>query len=266
MPSSPPKPAAASAATAAAVAPSAFDSLAARYNFLTEQSFGSTFADLVVDEGRRRGGACRVLDIGCGSGIGRNVALQWAIKEIASDFWGIEPDRDVTVAGGLFDHFEHALMETAELPAGQFDLAYSAMVMEHVADPAPFFQALHRVLKPGGAYVFVTPNARSFVPWATKTLHALKVDEIALRMLRGRQVEEYHYPVKFLCNSPAQLDRLARQHGFDAPQYAYSEGQGSHSYLRGPLAPLRPVLVAKRRLLRNPERLATMFCRMTKAG
>jgi SAM-dependent methyltransferase len=246
--------------------PLSFERVAAGYNFLTFPSFGQVFADVVVDEVRRRTGPeRRVLDIGCGCGIGRNVDYQWSIKKAATDFWGIEPDESVTPQAGLFDHFQYALMETADLPAAAFDVAYSAMVMEHVADPVAFLTALSRCLKPGGVYLFVTPNAQSFVPWATKVLHQLKVDELALRLVRRKQqIEEYHYPVQFRSNTARQLDQLARATGFAPPEYAYLEGQGSHHYLRGPLAPLRRLLVWKRRRFRRPDRLATLICRMTR--
>lgn len=244
-----------------------FEKLASQYNFLTLPPYGQVFTELVVDECRRRGGEGRVLDIGCGSGVGREASHQWKIKNAASDFWGIEPDPDVTPVAGLFDHFQHALMETAELPAESFDAAYSSMVMEHVANPASFLAAVHRVLKPGGAYLFVTPNAESFVPWATKTLHAMRIDELALRIIKRKaEVEEYHYPVQFRANSPRQIDRLAAVGGFAPPEYAYFEGRGSHGYLRGPLMPVRWLLTGKRRLIRRPSRLATMVCRLTKPG
>lgn len=242
-----------------------FESLAARYNFLNTPPFGQVFMEVVVDEARRRGSACRILDVGCGAGIGRDVQLQWVIKNAAEELWGIEPDSEVTVANDLFDHFQYALMETAELPADHFDIAYSSMVMEHVADPGAFLAAVHRCLKPGGVYLFVTPNAQSFVPWATKVLHAARLDEFMLRLIRGRkEVEEYHYPVQFRCNLPKQLSRYAEATDFLPPEYAYLEGRGVHGYLRGALAPLRHLLTWKRRLVRTPSRLATLICRMTK--
>ena len=53
-------------------------------------------------------------------------------------------------------------METADLPENYFDLAYSYMVMEHVADPVGFLKALVKCLQPGGVYVFLTPNKRHY--------------------------------------------------------------------------------------------------------
>jgi len=243
-----------------------FERLGKSYNFLTIKSFAQTFADLIVDECRLRGAsACRVLDIGCGSGIARNTEHQWVIRSNVGELWGIEPDKEITPSAGLFHHFQHALMETADLPTDYFDLAYSSMVMEHVADPANFLQAAQRCLKPGGAYLFVTPNAKSFVPWATKTLHQLHVDELAVRLIRGKkQTDEYHYPVQFLCNTPSQLRDLAQQAGFLPPEFVFVEGSGSQSYLRGPLAPIRGFLAWKRKTWKRPENLATLICRMTK--
>jgi len=243
-----------------------FESLTASYNYLTIQSFAQTFADVVVGEAtKRRSDSCRILDVGCGSGIARETSHQWRIKGYATDFWGIEPDAGIEPITGLFDHFQYALMETAQLPSNSFDLAYSSMVMEHVADPQGYLTALRQCLKPGGAYLFVTPNANSFVPWATKMLHALHIEEIVLKMIQGKQaVDEYHYPVQFRCNTAKQLDRLAESSGFCKPEYLYVEGTGAASYLKGPLKPIRYFLGWKRRCVRRPENLSTLICRMTK--
>lgn len=249
-----------------------FDRLATEYNFLNISSYGRVLTNLVAEETRSRvadGISPNVLDVGCGCGIGREAAFQWAIRETLSggEFWGLEPDEGVKAAGGLFDNYQHALMETAQLPTGHFDVAYSSMVMEHVADPAAFLAAVGRCLKPGGVYLFATPNARSFVPLATKILHKLRVDELALRLVRGKQqIDEYHYPVQFRFNSPRQVARYAEQHGFDPPQCAFIEGTGSYSYFRGPLKVLGPLLQFKRKLVRRPDRLATLLCKLRKSA
>lgn len=244
---------------------SLFDSLSKSYNYLTIKSFPQTFTDLVVDHCRRRSGEeRRVLDVGCGSGIGRSTDNQWAVKRAVSELWGIEPDEEIQVSEGLFNNFQYALMETATLPTDYFNAAYSAMVMEHVQDPVSFLQAVQRCLRPGGVYFFITPNAQSFVPWATKTLHALHVDELAIRLIRGKQVDDYHYPVQFRCNTPKQISDLAAKCGFSTPEFVFVEGDGCESYLRGPLVPIRSFLRWKRRRWQKSENLATLICRMTK--
>ena len=57
---------------------------------------------------------------------------------------------------------------------------------------------------------------------------------------------------------------IARRVGFAPPQYAYTAGPGTQNYLRGPLIPIRKLLDIKRRLLRRPGNLATLYCRMTR--
>lgn len=243
-----------------------FEQLANEYNLLNISSFSRVLTNLIVEELIARGVGSRVLDIGCGCGIGREVGYQWVIRHHTQDLWGIEPDDGIRPAESLFDHFQQALLETADLPVESFDVAYSSMVMEHVADPENFFASLHRCLKPGGVYLFATPNAWSFVPWLTKVSHQLGIDELIIRVLRGKQqVEEYHYPVQFRCNTAKQLNALARASGFAPPQYAFVEGTGSYSYLRGPLRLLKGPLKAKRRWIRRPDRLATLICKMRRA-
>src|SRR5690606_29078027 len=99
----------------------------------------------------------------CGKGIGRSVQLQREIQVKTGEFWGLEPDESVKAPEGLYFNYQHALMETAVLPESYFDIAYSSMVMEHVENPAPFLTAVARCLKPGGVYLFLTPNEESLV-------------------------------------------------------------------------------------------------------
>ncbi len=205
------------------------------------------------------------MDIGCGHGLGRNVELQWEIKQAAGELWGIEPDTSVHPTQGLFDNFQHALMESADLPSNLIDVVYSSMVMEYVSDPDSFLNAVKACLKPGGVYLFVTPNAQSFVPRMTKIAHDLGIDEIVPSMIRGKQqIEQYHYPVEFKCNTVARMNRIADRLGFDSPEFAFIEGRGSRIYFPGPLRLLYHGLTVKRRLIKNPQSLITLICRLVK--
>jgi ubiquinone/menaquinone biosynthesis C-methylase UbiE len=242
-----------------------FDELNGQYNFLNFSSYPRVLASLILGEIQKVPSPARVLDVGCGRGIGRQLQPQQEIHEAAGEFWGIEPDTSVQPAEGLFDNFQYALMETAELPENSFDLVYSSMVMEHVADPDAFLSALHRCLKPGGVYLFLTPNAQSFVPCVTKFCHDSHIDEFVLRLVRSSQhVEEYHYPVQFKFNTPRLIDGYAERMGFQTPSYVYIEGNGPRSYFPGPLRLIYRLLAAKRKLVKNPQSLATMICRLRK--
>ncbi len=239
-----------------------FGDLCRVYNYRNISSYGDIFTRLILHELQERGGGA-VLDIGCGGGIGRNNQFQQAIKAASSTFWGLEPDRSIVPEPGLFDEFQYATMESSDLPDASIDIAYSSMVMEHVEKPIEFLSTLARALKPGGVYLFVTPNARSFVPGMTKLMHRIGADELTLRLVRRKQqIDEYHYPVQFRCNTPGEISRIAEQTGYNEPQFAFVEGAGAESYFRGPMVPLRYLLRLKRKYVRTPSRLATLICRL----
>lgn len=208
----------------------------------------------------------RVIDIGCGRGMGRSEDYVAAIKPFCDELWGVEPDTEVTPNPDLFDHTQHALLETADLPEDHFDVAFSFMVMEHVADPGAFYKALARAMKPGGVYLFMTPNKDHYFSVFTRTFKALKLDEFVLRFISGGDVGDYHYPVVHRCNSRAQLERHGKPAGFTGVEVAYMEQDGPRPYMKGPLRPLFHALAWKRTKIRRPDRLLTLFARMTKSA
>jgi 2-polyprenyl-3-methyl-5-hydroxy-6-metoxy-1,4-benzoquinol methylase len=242
-----------------------FEQLAQEYNFLNISTYARVLTNLILSEIKQSATPANVLDVGCGKGIGRDVGLQQEIGKVAGEFWGIEPDKTVPAPESLFFNYQHALMETAQLPENHFDVVYSSMVMEHVEYPDQFMMAVKKCLKPGGVYLFLTPNAKSIVPKITHWCRILRIDEMALRLVRSREsVDEYHYPVQFKFNTPQQINKYANQLGFSAPEYAYIEGSGSRGYFSGPLRPIYSLIKLKRQLLKNPNRLATMICRIRK--
>jgi SAM-dependent methyltransferase len=220
---------------------------------------------LLLQELEGRGRPRAALDIGCGQGIVRDPGKTRLVREAVDDFWGIEPDSSMTAAKGLFDHFQNSLMETAALPENHFDLAYSFMVVEHVADPAGFLRAVHRSLKPGGVFVFATVNAKHYFTRIAKAMHAARIDERVLRLVRGKALTEaYHYEVQYRCNSRRAIERAAAEAGFETPLIAYLEDYGARAYFPGPLRPAFWALNAKRRVWKRREALLTLFARMRK--
>lgn len=209
-----------------------------------------------------------MLDIGCGQGIstGRNAGeFVDAIRIHAGEMLGIEPNADISPHVGIFDHFQHASMEGADLCANSVDVAYSFMVMEHVADPRAFMTAVYRCLKPGGVYLFITPNARHIFGTITSLAHAFRLDERILRRFTHKSVENYHYPVEYRFNRPRQIDSCAIALGFQRPQYAFTEtGSGLDGYFAGPLKLVLHALRFKRRWIHNPRVLLNLVCRIRK--
>lgn len=242
-----------------------FEELAELYNFQMTSDHQRVFTRLVIKECQTITSSLRVLDIGCGRGIGRRPEYQWAIRPYVDEYWGLDPDESRFPPTGLFDKHQHALMETAKLPENYFDVAYSFMVMEHVADPIGFLKALVRSLKPGGVYIFLTPNKRHYFTITASLLHALKLDEAVLHIIKRNTVDDYHYPVQYLFNDEKHINMAASDLEFNEPEFIYLESQGPRGYMPGPLRVIYHLLQLKRKIIRKHKSLIGLTCRMTKS-
>jgi 2-polyprenyl-3-methyl-5-hydroxy-6-metoxy-1,4-benzoquinol methylase len=102
-------------------------------------------------------GAARVLDVGCGSGVllARMQKLGWQVDGVEVDPDGVKAARARGVPVRL------GTLEEQKFPDGHFDAVHSAHVIEHVYDPVGLLRECHRVLKPGGTLVVLTPNIKS---------------------------------------------------------------------------------------------------------
>jgi SAM-dependent methyltransferase len=244
-----------------------FDELARLYNFRRTSDWQALFARLLIDECRRRPSPVVALDVGCGHGIGRKPHYTAEVRKVVDEFWGLEPDPSVSPPEGVFDHYQNAVMEDADLPEDHFDVAYSFMVVEHVEHPEAYLGAVARCLKPGGVHFFITVNGAHYFALCASAMKAMHLDEAVLRLIRGRQeVEEYHYPVQYKMNRPRVIDRFAREAGFEPPEYVFVEERGPEPYMRGPLRLAWHAMNLKRRVLKDPGKLLALYCRMRKAG
>lgn len=97
--------------------------------------------------------AFRILEFGAGlTAFGRFIkARRRGIEFHAQDVTGrnrthLQDAADVVHIGAL-----------ASVP-GTFDLVFSTYVVEHLADPIAAFQAIKRLLRPGGVHIVVCPN------------------------------------------------------------------------------------------------------------
>ncbi len=243
-----------------------FDALAAQYNFGHPTERKRVFSRLLAEECRRRPRPVRAIDIGCGKGIELDLSLTRQVRECVDELWGIEPDPGIKHDTSLFTHYQTALLETAQLPDNYFDIAYSFMVIEHVQQPEAFMRTVHRVLKPGGVHMFGTINAAHYFARIAGSLRKLRLDETILRMVRGKVVEEYHYPVAYKFNTTRVIDAAAKRLGFEPPEYVFLEQDGPKPYFPGPLRPFLWGMNWKRATFRDPRALLVMVCRMTKSS
>lgn len=159
-------------------------------------------------------GAPAWLDVGCG----RRPFPDWMPDQertvVARARHAVGIDLDLA---SLRDHqsYPHKLLATADalpFPSETFDLASANMVVEHLPNPAATLSEIRRVLKPGGRFVFHTPNRRHWPLW----LAAHVPDRIKLplvRFLEGRRAEDV-FPTHYRFNDPRTIAREAARAGF----------------------------------------------------
>jgi len=100
----------------------------------------------------------RLLEIGFGSG-----AQLRRMRELGWEVTGVDVD-PAAVAAARNRGFDVRLGELAaqRFPDGTFDAIYASHVIEHVPEPESLLRECHRLLRPGGVFVVVTPNVRSW--------------------------------------------------------------------------------------------------------
>ncbi|MBI5259366.1 MAG: class I SAM-dependent methyltransferase [Burkholderiales bacterium] len=173
------------------------------------------YCRLIVEDLRAMAGAAvapTVLDIGCGHGLMGYPLLQEHIADHAGPCIGIEPDPQAEPSP-VFGTLHRVPFEQAPLPAASVDLAYAAMVLEHLPRPAEFFARLAQVLRPGGVFWAFTVDRRHYFSWFSQLIEATRLKERYLDRVRGRKGEAAarydNYPTFYRCNSPAALQALA---------------------------------------------------------
>jgi SAM-dependent methyltransferase len=153
----------------------------------------------------------RWLDLGCGRG-----GLVEQLTHPPALTFGIDPD-----LASLREHrlpaLARAVSVSNDLPFGDkaFDVVTAAWLLEHLSDPPATFAAVVRVLRPGGAFVFITPNARHPLGWANRLAGRLgRLQGRLVDLIYGR-AEEDTFPTAYRANSPQTLRHLTATAGLE---------------------------------------------------
>ncbi len=162
------------------------------------------YADLV--RAQLRPSSC-VLDLGCGRG-GLVEQLTHPLEQIA----GIDPDWQSLSEHRLELPRAAAFSDAIPFRAGSFDVIFSSWLLEHLERPSRTFSEISRVLRPGGAFVFITPNKRHPLALLNRGLGRFA-------RLQGRMVERFYgrahadtFPTYYRANETAVLRELCHFH------------------------------------------------------
>lgn len=151
----------------------------------------------------------RVMDLGCGRG--GVVEKIWREVRLAA---GLDPD-----ASSLAEHRARGMPvvrgtgEDLPFAGDSFDLVICIWVLEHLRSPETVLGEVRRVLRPGGHFVFVTPNLRN--PLLAFNRLGRVVPRLQRRLVPGLygRVEADTFPVQYRANSANTIRRLARATG-----------------------------------------------------
>jgi len=156
------------------------------------------------------------LDLGCGHCVFGNWMLEQQ-KEVIEDCRSIVgADLDLE---GLKKHQgirDKCMASGYALPFRNqaFDLITANMVVEHIGDPGALFHEVSRVLRPGGRFIFHTPNRSGYSTIAARCLPEFSKKPLA-RIIDGREADDV-FPTHYRMNSAAEIMGYASSVGLKA--------------------------------------------------
>lgn len=155
------------------------------------------------------------LDLGCG----HQLFAEWLMAEQnemvkrSKQLVGIDLDRAGLIRhAGLRDKVEGSL-ERLPFRDAAFDVVTANMVVEHLPDPGKILKEIVRILKPGGLFIFHTPNYLNFKIYAASLVPEFLKKRL-IRFLEGRREEDV-FKTFYRMNTPGRVRKLCSQTGFE---------------------------------------------------
>lgn len=149
-----------------------------------------------------------VLDLGCGRG-GLVEQLEHPLAQVV----GVDPDWQSLVEHRL--PLPRTVGISGRLPfaAERFDVVFASWLLEHLAHPAVDLAEIGRVLKPGGVFVFITPNKKHPLSMLNQLFGRFALLQGRLvEWLYGRAADDA-FPTRYRANTTAALQTLGAESG-----------------------------------------------------
>jgi len=183
------------------------------------------------------------LDLGCGHQVLPSWRLEQEKKLVGRCRSVVGIDYD---SGSLKAHksiSERVRGSITELPFrdNYFDLVTANMVVEHLDKPDAQFHEVFRVLKPGGGFVFHTPNALGYLTIGARLIPN-RFKKRLVYLLEGRNENDI-FETHYRANSRKKIGELAHATGFSLVKVKMMVTDAGFSSFSPPLAALELVWI-----------------------
>jgi len=168
-----------------------------------------------------------LLDAGCG----RTVPVLRSFLGRAKQLIGVELVSFTDVPPGIETH--NADLANIPVPDASVDLIMSRSVFEHLTDPASVYREFSRILRPGGAVVFLTANMWDYGT-AVARLIPNRFHARIVKMVEGRE-EEDTFPTAYRTNTRTDVERLAASTGLQVESFEYLSQYPNYLLFNGAL-------------------------------
>ena len=171
----------------------------------------------------------RILEVGAGPS---NATSRYLAS--LGELHGLDPSHEIE-ANTALKTASVLIDDRFPFPDRSFDVCVSNYVAEHIPDPIRHLSEASRILKPGGAYVFRTPNRFHYVSLlAAATPHWFH--ELVANRLRNLAAEAHEpYPVLYRMNSTRDIRRAAALAGLEIEKLELVEKEPSYGMAAKPL-------------------------------
>lgn len=150
----------------------------------------------------------RLLDIGCGRG-GIVEQLAHPLGQVV----GIDPDWQSLTEHRLPLPRVQGISDRLPFSPKQFDVVVASWVLEHLERPLLTFQAIQRVLKPNGVFIFITPNQHHPLSWLNQTLGRFnRLQKQLVERLYQRDGDDT-FSTFYRANGRSHIEALCQQSG-----------------------------------------------------
>jgi ubiquinone/menaquinone biosynthesis C-methylase UbiE len=161
------------------------------------------------------------LDLGCG----HQLLPQWRFEQEkalvgrAANITGIDFDFPSLTKHQTISNVIQGKIDSLPFKDDYFDVATANMVVEHLDNPGVQFSEVNRVLKPGGIFIFHTPNEFGYFSRIRKAVPEILVKKMA-KMLDDRDSEDV-FEVHYKANSREKIQAVAEKTNFAVEKVKY---------------------------------------------